>query len=311
MYVMAGLLLDASGRVLLAQRPAGKHLAGYWEFPGGKVEPGEPLLDALARELREELGVELQSATPLIRVPWCYDERELVLDAWVVDRWLGSPQSLEGQPLHWCDPAAIDPAVMTPADRPILQALRLPNQYVMTPAEVFLEARHAWPDRIAAAIGAGARLLQLPHGPVETVRALAADLLPVAKQHGAQLLLQGDVEGARRLGIGVHLTHDQFLAASARPLPWARLIGVSCQNAAELAAATRMRADFATLSPMFTNDAAGRSAHDWAQYQLAVEAASLPVYALGLPGELLPADAVSFGGQGVASVPDDWTMESP
>ena len=121
---MVGLLVDAAGRVLLAERPAGKHLAGYWEFPGGKVEPGELPLDALARELREELGIELRSAAPLIRVPWTYDDRRLVLDAWRVDRWERAPQSLEGQALQWCDPAKIDPAIMTPADRLILQALR-------------------------------------------------------------------------------------------------------------------------------------------------------------------------------------------
>lgn len=88
MHVMAGLLVDAKGRVLLAERPAGKHLAGFWEFPGGKLEPRELPIEALARELHEELGIELQSATPLIRIPWSYGDLALVLDAWVVDRCL-------------------------------------------------------------------------------------------------------------------------------------------------------------------------------------------------------------------------------
>jgi len=69
MHVMAGLIVDTDGLVLLAERPQGKHLAGFWEFPGGKLEPGESPLAVLARELREELGIELKSATPLIRVP--------------------------------------------------------------------------------------------------------------------------------------------------------------------------------------------------------------------------------------------------
>lgn len=122
-HVMAGLLLDESGRVLLAQRPAGKHLAGFWEFPGGKLEPGEAPLAALARELREELGIIVLHAEPLTCVPWCYDERELLLDAWCVERWDGAPQSLEGQALQWLMPARIEPALLTPADGPILQAL--------------------------------------------------------------------------------------------------------------------------------------------------------------------------------------------
>ena len=123
MHVMAGLLLDGRGRVLLAQRPAGKHLAGFWEFPGGKLEAGETPLAALARELREELGIDLQQAEPLIRVPWQYDERELLLDAWRVLSWRGEPRSLEAQPLQWVLPASIDPMILAPADRVILTRL--------------------------------------------------------------------------------------------------------------------------------------------------------------------------------------------
>jgi 8-oxo-dGTP diphosphatase len=125
MHVMAGIMLDVDGLVLLAQRPAGKHLAGLWEFPGGKREPGESPCDALARELREELGIEIdpQHSAPHIQVPWRYGERALLLDAWLIRRWLGQPQSREGQALQWCLPAQIDARILTPADAPILQAL--------------------------------------------------------------------------------------------------------------------------------------------------------------------------------------------
>lgn len=122
-HVMAGLLLDTAGRVLLAQRPAGKHLAGLWELPGGKREPGEAPLAALARELHEELGITMQHAEPLIAVPWAYGERELLLDAWRVDAWVGEPQSLEHQALQWLLPEQVDLALLTPADCPVLRAL--------------------------------------------------------------------------------------------------------------------------------------------------------------------------------------------
>ncbi len=123
MHVMAGLLLGADGRVLLAQRPPGKHLAGMWEFPGGKREPGETPLAALARELREELGITLQHAEPLVALPWNYGERELLLDAWRVEAWTGEPHPLEGQALQWQFPTRVDMGLLTPADRPILQTL--------------------------------------------------------------------------------------------------------------------------------------------------------------------------------------------
>ena len=125
MHVMAGVLVDTDGQVLLAQRPPGKHLAGMWEFPGGKLEPGERPAAGLARELREELGVEiaLDRATPLVRVRWNYGERDLLLDAWQVAAWRGTPRSVEGQALHWCWPSEIAPAVLAPADREILKTL--------------------------------------------------------------------------------------------------------------------------------------------------------------------------------------------
>lgn len=126
LHVMAGALRDGAGRVLLAERPAGKQLAGLWEFPGGKLEPGETPLAALARELDEELGIALLDAAPLVRVPWRYHERELLLDAWLVLHWRGEPRSLEGQGLQWCLPEAVDDAILAPADRVILQALRRP-----------------------------------------------------------------------------------------------------------------------------------------------------------------------------------------
>lgn len=125
MHVMAGVLLDTDGQVLLAQRPPGKHLAGMWEFPGGKLEPGEFPVAGLERELREELGVEidLDRAAPLIQVRWNYGERDLLLDAWRITAWQGTPRSVEGQALQWRWPPAIQPTVLAPADREILKAL--------------------------------------------------------------------------------------------------------------------------------------------------------------------------------------------
>lgn len=123
MHVMAGVLRRDDGRVLLAQRPASKHLAGMWEFPGGKIEPGETPEAALARELDEEIGILVRHATPLIQVPHRSVGLALVLDAWVVDSWDGEPRSREGQAMQWLLPPQIDPAILAPADGPILQAL--------------------------------------------------------------------------------------------------------------------------------------------------------------------------------------------
>ena len=315
LHVMAGVLRDAQGRVLLAQRPPGKHLEGMWEFPGGKLEPGESPQLALMRELREELDIRIQpqDGAPLIRIPWRYGERGLLLDAWVFTRWQGSPQSLEGQALQWQAPWDVDLATLAPADRPILQALRLPALYLITPADVTHELADVWHARITAAIEHGARLIQLrlPMWSLEQVRALAARLQASAVQHGAHLLLNGDVEGAGQLGqgVGVHLKSAQLDALAERPLPWSQLIGASGHNAGQLTKAARL-ADFATLSPVAPTASHPRAAAlGWPHFRALAESAALPVYALG---GMTPAQvdvARSHGAQGVAGIGAFWLAQ--
>lgn len=313
MHVMAGVLRDADGRMLLAQRPPGKHLAGLWEFPGGKLEAGETPLMALARELREELGIEIDpaSCTPLTRVPWAYGERGLRLDAWQVARWQGTPVSLDNQALQWCEPGQVTPALLAPADRAILQTLRLPPCYPITPADLPATAAEVLFPQARAAIEQGARLLQLrlPAWPAIAVQELAARLLPVARMHDAQLLLNADIDGARQLGpgVGVHLKTAQLATLTERPLPWNQPVGASCHDAEQLAQAVRIGADFATLSPL----AATRSHPQvtpmgWMRFGELAEAAALPVYALGGVGPVQAQAARRAGGQGVAGIRAFW-----
>ncbi|MBD8871209.1 Nudix family hydrolase [Rhodanobacter sp. DHB23] len=310
MHVLAGALRDRAGRVLLAERPAGKHLAGMWEFPGGKREPGEAPLAALARELDEELGIALVEAGPLIRVPWRYHERELLLDAWCVTQWRGEPRPLEGQGLQWCQPMQVDPATLAPADRAILQALRLPPHYLVTPADVSPSERAAWFGRIVCAIESGERLVQLrlPLWPREAVRELAAALLPAAHAHDAQLLLNADVDGALALGVGVHLTGAQLAALDARPLPLRQIVGASCHDAAQLAQALQLGVDFATLSPVAVTASHPDAAPlGWDAFQSLAEAAAMPVYALGGMSPAQWPRARAAGAQGVAGIRGFWS----
>ena len=123
---MAAVLRDGEGRVLIAQRPAGRHLAGRWEFPGGKVGAGEGEHEALARELREELGIELLAATPFMRTRHAYDDRSVELSLWRVERFNGTPQPLDGQQLKWVAPALLPDEDLLEADRPFVAALANP-----------------------------------------------------------------------------------------------------------------------------------------------------------------------------------------
>ena len=122
--VVAAALYDAHGRVLIAERPPGKHMAGRWEFPGGKLGAGESEAQALARELREELGVELDAAQPLMRLEHRYPDRRVCLSLWVVERYRGIPQALDGQRLKWVLPGELGLEDILEADRPFVEALR-------------------------------------------------------------------------------------------------------------------------------------------------------------------------------------------
>lgn len=121
--VVAGALFDADGRVLIAQRPAGKALAGRWEFPGGKLEPGEDPRAGLERELREELGIDVRSAHRLLRYRHDYPGRTVDLDFWNVTGWTGTPHGREGQALKWVRPADLPHEDILEADAPMIEVL--------------------------------------------------------------------------------------------------------------------------------------------------------------------------------------------
>jgi mutator protein MutT len=172
-HVAVAVVIDRRGRVLIAERPAGKQLAGAWEFPGGKIEPGETPRQGLARELEEEIGITFEHPRPLMRLRHTYPTGEVLLDVWVVRRYRGEPRGLDGQRLRWCDRGALTNARLLPADRPILAALRLPERlrrsaarwYTANAFEAFSNSRGviAQPDcaaRAGAAHGTDAERLE-------------------------------------------------------------------------------------------------------------------------------------------------------
>jgi 8-oxo-dGTP diphosphatase len=122
-HVVAAALYDARGRVLIADRPAGKHMAGRWEFPGGKIAPTESEEAALARELREELGVQLVAGRKLMALHHEYDDYQVHLSMWIVERYDGVPRGLDGQRLKWVAPGQLPNEDMLEADRPFIDAL--------------------------------------------------------------------------------------------------------------------------------------------------------------------------------------------
>jgi 8-oxo-dGTP diphosphatase len=121
--VAAAVLFDADGRVLISRRPPGKHMAGYWEFPGGKLDASESPEQALRRELHEELGIELRRCHPLLQLRHDYSDRSVQLEVFVVDESRGEPSGQEGQALKWVSVTELSQQQLLPADRPIVEAL--------------------------------------------------------------------------------------------------------------------------------------------------------------------------------------------
>ena len=304
--VAAAIVQQADGRVLLAERPHGKPWAGYWEFPGGKFEPGEQPVDALARELHEELGIELDSATPWITFVYNYPEKSVRLHFFRVTRWHGTAYGREGQRLAWERMEAPTVSPLLPANNRVLQALRLPPMYAITRAGEAGVA--AFIPRLRAALDRGIRLIQVRERDMapDELEQFACQVVEIARPYGARVLVNGDAALALRAGAdGVHLQARQLMALSAPPPTglWA----ASCHDSDELARAAALGADFVALSPVLpTTSHPGAPGIGWEKFSGLIRDYPLPVYALGgmKPGSL--ETAMQHGAHGIALLGAIW-----
>lgn len=308
--VVAAALIDGEGRVLIAQRPKGHHHAGLWEFPGGKREAAESPVQALARELREELGIKLEDAAPLIRVPFDLGSRAIVLDAYQVTGFHGQPQAHEHQALRWVAPDELKLYSMPGADRPVAAALYLPDRIAVTPAELTDPALITAGVQALLAQGFGLIQLRCP-GLSQTVqRELAAGLLPAFQRQAAKLLLNGDIEGAERLGCSLHLRSQQLQQIGQRPrLAAGQSLSAACHHRADLDRAESLHADFAVLGSVNpTASHPGRPALGWAGFAELRALSSLPIYAIGGLAAGQIGEARRQGAQGVAAIRAFWPV---
>lgn len=306
-HVVAAVLRDARGRILLARRTAGRDLAGAWEFPGGKVEPGETALQALDRELQEELGIRVVAAQPLVAVPQAYPGKRIVLDVYDVTQFEGVPRGRERQALAWAPLEKLASYPMPPADRPVVAALTAADRYLITPEP---GDRPGFLSRLDKALAAGARRIQLRARAMATadLAILARDAQVRCRAKGAQLLLNGEPGLAADLGLGVHLRSSQLMASSTRPVLAEGLpVAASCHDAEQLVQAERLGLDFVVLGPVrATESHPGAVPLGWERFAALREAVSLPIYALG---GMTPADvavARRHGAQGVAGIRSLW-----
>ncbi len=307
-HVAAAVIRGADQRILIARRGDTQHQGGLWEFPGGKVEPGETVQAALARELREELGIEVSLARPLIKVHHDYADKQVLLDVWEVTAFTGEPHGVEGQPLAWVKARELPGYAFPEANWPIVAAASLPGEYLITPDGL---DNSTLLRGMQKAIAGGIKLLQLraPNGYDPQYRDLAVDAVGLCAGK-AQLMLKGPLEWLGDFpSAGWHLTSAQLrkYASKGRPFPAERWLAASCHDAEELALAQQMGVDFVTLSPVQpTLTHPDAPPLGWDQARGLIEGFNQPVFLLGGLGPQDQAKAWEIGAQGVAGIRAFW-----
>jgi 8-oxo-dGTP diphosphatase len=309
--VVAAVIERSDGSFLLAQRPAGKVYAGYWEFPGGKVEVGELFGDALARELNEELGIRVQRAFPWITRVHTYPHATVNLHFMRVTQWQGEPHPREGQALSWQRHPSLSVSPMLPANAPVLKALRLPTQMGITRAwETGVERSLT---ELRAALAKGLRLVQVRERNLQAParEEFAAQVVEAVLRVGGIAVINGDPSLAKALGAGQHLTSAELMTLSSRPdVEWC---GASCHNATELAKARDLELDYVLLGPVHpTPSHPGAPELGWRAFADLARGFSLPVLALGGVRAMEFEEARSNGAHGIAMVRGAWmTPDQP
>jgi 8-oxo-dGTP diphosphatase len=292
--VAAAVIQRADGAFLLAQRPTGKVYAGYWEFPGGKIEPGEPADRALARELHEELGIDIGEPYPWLTRVFTYPHGTVRLQFFRVTSWKGEPHPKEDQAISWQAPGTPLAAPMLPANAPVLASLALPVEYAVTNAAGYGVADML--RRLERGLQQGLKLLQIREPDLPERDAFTRDALRLAHDYGCKVLTKAPFPGVD----GVHFTASELLRLNQKP---SGLVAASCHTRAELERAMQLELDFAVLGPVKDKS----PALGWRRFAEIAHGATIPVYAIGGLTRADLQDAWRAGAHGVAMIRGAWS----
>jgi len=304
LHVAVGVIRNSLGAILVARRHEHSHQGGLWEFPGGKVEPGESVLDGLRRELKEELSIEVESAKPLIKIAHDYGDKQVLLDVWRVDAFRGQAQGAENQPIRWVSPDDLAKLDFPAANKPIVAAARLPEYYPIVDGGLEDELRLFNQLERLCQLGYGLAQWRVKSLERQAYLALARRAVAYCRPRGLGLLLNADPGLVLEAGAaGVHLTGQRLQALRQRPLPAGFWVAASCHCPEDLTQAEKLNLDFAVLSPVLaTPSHPDTSPLGWQQFGDWTEAARIPIFALGGVGCSDLEQARKLGAQGIAGI---------
>lgn len=311
--VAVAILQKESGEFLLASRPQGKGWAGWWEFPGGKIEQGEAPEHALARELQEELGVLPTAAQAWITRRYDYpathdaEAKTVLLHFFFVTAWQGEVTPLEGQTLAWQSPKKVEVSPVLPANAPIMHALALPSVYAISNMAEMGKAEFM--RAFARALDQGLQLIQIREKQLsrDALAHLTQDILALCLPYQTQVMVNTDIAHAMQLGAhGVHINSRDLMQLEKKPEE-TLLVSASCHTPLELKHAAALGLDFAVLSPVLaTLSHPDATPIGWETFAYWVQHYDLPVYALGGMQPQHLSTALQCGARGIAMQRGAW-----
>ena len=303
-HVAAAVIKNGDGQILIAKRSADQHQGGLWEFPGGKVEPGEPVSVALARELEEELGIEVTHSSPLIKVPHHYADKSVLLDVYEVTQFEGEAWGREGQPVEWVNPGDLDKFQFPAANKPILNACLLPDSWFITPEHISEVDEFIKKIDQAQHLGAKGVMLRAHHLNDQQFKLVVSDVRTHCEAAGLAFVINRDCELANQSqASGLHLSSSELKCLGYRNEFRGRWLSASCHSLEEIEMAVMKGLDFVTLSPVSkTTSHPEADALGWEAFKGIVDQCPIPVYALGGISSGDISKAKDCGAQGIAAI---------
>ncbi len=307
-HVAVAVVQNGMDKVFICLRKPTAHQGGLWEFPGGKLEPGESVSAALKRECLEEIGIDVISARQLLRVHYSYKDINVLLDVWKVTEYTGVPHGREGQEYRWVEKHQLKSFKFPKANMAIINALLLPTTYLITPEPK--GDKDAFFSALNRSFISGIKLVQLRAKTlnIDDYIHLAIKVADKCKKEGVRLLLNARPDILDILEAdGIHLTSASLFKHSKRPVAADKLLSASCHNEKEIAQAAKLEVDFAVISPVLaTQSHPGLETLGWNRFRELADIAPFPVYALGGMASSHINMATSFSAQGIAGISGLW-----